>query len=192
MALPLHCLAIFGGLRASELRGVTWPTLHLKSSSVEITQRADAKGKIGPTKSDAGHRVIPLPDMAIKALRAWKLACPVTDSHLIFPSIAGKVMSWNYMVDHLVAPVQIVAGEYDIEGKSDDAAKVARWDLHSFRHAAASLWIEQSVNAKRVQYLMGHSSIQVTFDTYGHLFEQVERDADTSAAIERALSTDAT
>lgn len=192
MALPLHCLAIFGGLRASELRGASWPTLHLKSSSIEITQRADAKGKIGLPKSNAGHRVIPLPDMAIKALRAWKIACPASDGELIFPSIGGKVMSWNYMVDRIVVPTQIAAGEYDIQSKVDNAIKVARWGLHSFRHAAASLWIEQSVNAKRVQYLMGHSSIQVTFDTYGHLFEQVEKDADTSAAIERALFADAT
>lgn len=39
---------------------------------------------------------------------------------------------------------------------------------------------------------MGHSNIAVTFDTYGHLFAQNERDADTSAAIERAIYGDAT
>ena len=192
MTLPLHCIAIFGGLRASELRGAAWSSLHLKSASIEVTQRADATGRIGPPKSEAGHRVIPLPDMAIKALKAWKLACPVTDDNLIFPSLAGKVMSWNYMLDHLVGPVQIAAGEYNIEGKRDLARKVPRWGLHGFRHAAASLWIDQNVNAKRVQYLMGHSNIAVTFDTYGHLFEQVEKDVDTSAAIERAIFADAT
>lgn len=192
MALSLHCLAIFGGLRASELRGAAWPSLHLKSASIEVSQRADAKGKIGATKSEAGHRVIPLPDMAIKALKAWKLACPVTDDDLIFPSLAGKVMTWNYMVDHLIVPVQIAAGEYNLEDKGDNALKVPRWGLHGFRHAAASLWIDQRVNAKRVQYLMGHSNIAVTFDTYGHLFEQVEKDIDTSAAIERAIFADAT
>jgi integrase len=42
--------------------------------------------------------------------------------------------------------------------------------LHALRHAAASLFIEQGFTPKRVQALMGHSSIQVTFDTYGHLF----------------------
>ena len=52
--------------------------------------------------------------------------------------------------------------------------------------------IEQRVDARRVQYLMGHSSITVTFDTYGHLFEQAERDIATGTAIERALFADAT
>ena len=60
------------------------------------------------------------------------------------------------------------------------------------RHAAASLWIEHGLNGKRVQTLMGHSSIQVTFDTYGHLFDQAQKDADDAAAIERALFADAT
>lgn len=63
-----------------------------------------------------------------------------------------------------------------------------RYTLHDFRHAAASLWIEQRVNPKRVQKWMGHSSIQVTFDTYGHLFDQADQDAAVVAVIERELS----
>jgi len=69
---------------------------------------------------------------------------------------------------------------------------VAKYTAHIFRHAAASLWIEQKMNAKRVQTLVGHGSIQVTFDTYGHLFEQAEEDADDANAIERAIFADAT
>lgn len=191
-ALPLYCLAIFGGLRASELRGMAWPYLHLKAATVEVAQRADATGKIGPPKSNAGKRTIPLPDMAIKALREWKLACPVTEERLVFPSLAGKAMSWNWLVETIVAPVQVAAGEFHIEGKGDNAVKVPRWGLHSFRHAAASLWIDQKVNPKRVQYLMGHSNIAVTLDTYAKLFEQAEKDAETASAIERALFLDAT
>jgi integrase len=44
------------------------------------------------------------------------------------------------------------------------------YGLHAFRHAAASLFIQEGWSPKRVQELMGHSSIQVTFNTYGHLF----------------------
>jgi integrase len=45
-----------------------------------------------------------------------------------------------------------------------------KYAMHSFRHVAASLFIEQGFGPKRVQALMGHSTIQMTFDTYGHLF----------------------
>ena len=67
-----------------------------------------------------------------------------------------------------------------------------RYTMHDFRHAAASLWIENGLDAKRIQTLMGHSSIQMTFDTYGHLFDQQCRNANDAAAIERALFFDAT
>lgn len=187
-----YCLLVFSGLRASELRGLSWSFLHLRSGSVEIAQRADRTGKIGAPKTAAAHRTIPLPETAVSALKAWKLACPVTPDNLVFPSLAGKAMSWNYLMDHLVIPVQVAIGETCAGDSAQPDTVIARWGLHDFRHSAASLWIEQRVNPKRVQYLMGHSSITVTFDTYGHLFEQAEKDSDTSSAIEKALFANAT
>jgi integrase len=44
------------------------------------------------------------------------------------------------------------------------------------RHAAASLLIEQGFSPKRVQSLMGHSTITMTFDVYGHLFPSADDD----------------
>ena len=188
----LYCLAIFAGLRASELRGLIWSSINFDRRFVEVAQRASASGQNGPPKSNAAYRSIPLPDMAINALKEWKLACPVSDLNLVFPSIHGKVMSWNYMTDHLVNPVLIDIGEVKQADETGEKKLKPLWSLHDFRHAAASLWIEQRVDARRVQYLMGHSSITVTFDTYGHLFEQTERDIATGTAIERALFADAT
>jgi integrase len=54
------------------------------------------------------------------------------------------------------------------------------YGMHSLRHACASLWIESGYNPKQIQKLMGHSSIKVTFDVYGHLF--ADNDADQRAA----------
>jgi integrase len=51
---------------------------------------------------------------------------------------------------------------------------VERFTLHECRHGAAAVWIESGVNAKRVQRLMGHSSITTTFDIYGHLIDRSE------------------
>jgi integrase len=58
--------------------------------------------------------------------------------------------------------------------------------LHRFRHFFASWLIDQGFGPKRVQALMGHASIGVTFDCYGHLFPQ-ENDHARFAAAERAL-----
>ncbi len=49
-----------------------------------------------------------------------------------------------------------------------------KYCMHSLRHVAASLFIEQNLLPKRVQALMGHSTIQMTYDTYGHLFPMTD------------------
>lgn len=80
----------------------------------------------------------------------------------MFPSERRAVLSHTSLHRLHLQPVQEAA---EIE---------APYSSHAFRHCAASLWIEQRVSPKRIQAWMGHSSIQVTFDTYGHLFEQAD------------------
>ncbi len=62
-----------------------------------------------------------------------------------------------------------------------------KYGLHSLRHAAASLFIEQGFSPKRVQTLMGHSSIQMTFDTYGHLFPAADDDRVAMSQLQARL-----
>jgi integrase len=71
-------------------------------------------------------------------------------------------------------------------GISDDEAH-PKYGLHSLRYAAASLFIEQGFSPKRVQALMGHSTIQVTFDTYGHLFPTPDEDQDAMRRLQTRL-----
>lgn len=186
-AQALTMLAIFAGLRASELRGLNWASIDLKRALVNVTQRADCSGQIGSPKSRAGNRAIPLPPRMVTVLKAWKLACPSSPDDLVFRGAKGKPIPYRMMVATLVSPIQVAAGVT----KGAEGCE-PKYTMHAFRHAAASLWIEQNLNAKRVQTLLGHSSIQMTFDTYGHLFDQAERDADDAHAIERAIYRDAT
>jgi integrase len=62
-----------------------------------------------------------------------------------------------------------------------------KYGMHSLRHAAASLFIEQGFSPKRVQALMGHSTIQMTFDTYGHLFAAAEDDRVAMSQLQARL-----
>ena len=183
---PLVVTDVFCGLRASELRGLTWSQVDLKAKTLIIDRRADAKNHIGAPKTSAGSRVIPLPDLVVSELRKWKLQCPRTNLDLVFPSERKGVMSHTSLHRLHLWPVQVAAGICEGE--------VARYSSHAFRHCAASLWIEQRVSPKRIQTWIGHSSIQVTFDTYGHLFEQAEADSAVMQAVEREVlgTTDAT
>jgi integrase len=103
-------------------------------------------------------------------------------------------------MEHGLAPIQIAAGitrqvaVADDDGKPviDNAGKpvmreVARYAMHALRHACASLWIEEGHNPKRIQTLMGHSSITLTFDTYGHLFADAEADQRAAESVQVRL-----
>ena len=161
--------AIFTGLRASELRGLRWSDVDLDRAELTVRQRADRWGAIGSPKSASGRRTVPLAPMAVSTLREWQLACPKTPADLVFPNTKGNVNSLPNMHRRGLGAVQEAAG------LTDDPTH-PKYGLHSLRHAVASLFIEQGFSPKRVQALMGHSTIQTTFDTYGHLFPAPEDD----------------
>jgi integrase len=176
---PLIITAIFTGLRASELRGLTWDDIDLDRKVLTVRQRADAWNAIGAPKSEAGQREVPLAPMVVNTLKEWKLECPKGALGLVFPNGAGKPESHANIVNRGFGPLQVACGIADDTGEKDEEQNPIlrpRYGLHALRHAAASLFIDQGMNPKRVQTIMGHANIQITFDTYGHLFRDDESD----------------
>jgi integrase len=165
---PLIVTAIFTGLRASELRGPQWGDVDLDQAVLTVRRRADRWGSIGSPKSDAGKRDVPLAPMVVNALREWRLAYPRSESDLVFPNGRGRAEQLTAIHYRGLGPLQRAAGITDTDKP--------KYGMHALRHAAASLFIEQGFTAKRVQALMGHSTIQMTFDTSGHLFPAPEDD----------------
>jgi integrase len=188
----LVLVAVFCGLRASELRGLRWLDVDFDARQINLTQRADASHKIGKLKSKAAYRSLRLSPLVLNALREWKLLCPKGDLGLVFPNGIGKVESYANLIDRGFGPIQIEAGVTTQRAATDAAGPpvvvtVAKYGLHALRHACASLWIEQGHNPKQIQTLMGHSSIKVTFDTYGHLFADSEADQRAAEGVELRL-----
>jgi integrase len=66
-------------------------------------------------------------------------------------------------------------------------AKRAKYDFPALRHAAASAWIKQKVDLKRLTTWLGHSSVQITLDTYGYLIKDEVGDAAIVAAAQAEL-----
>ena len=73
---PLFVTAIFTGMRASELRGLTWDNVDFERKVIAVRQRANLWGEIAAPKLAAGEREIPMSPMVVNALREWRLACP--------------------------------------------------------------------------------------------------------------------
>jgi integrase len=177
---PLFATAIFTGMRASELRGLTWDDVDFERNVIHVRQRANLWGEIGAPKSAAGDREIPMSPMVVNALKEWRLACPKGPLNLVFPNGNGKVESHANIANRGFYALQIEAGIVDGNGK-------AKYGIHAMRHFFASWAIERSFSPKRVQSLLGHSSIQMTFDVYGHLFPSLEDDHAKFAAGELAV-----
>ncbi|MBB4857170.1 integrase [Novosphingobium chloroacetimidivorans] len=192
---PLVLVLLFAGLRASEVRALPWSNVDLKRGTITINRRADPSNTIGPPKSASGFRTIPIPSTVVTELKRWKLRCPPSDLDLVFPSAAGTPIFHNNLVLSFQEPLQIAAGitrPKMVDGKllkdpEGQPVLEGLYSLHDFRHAAASLWIEQKVAPKRVQTWMGHASIALTFDVYGHLFAAHEEDAAVMAALEAGV-----
>jgi integrase len=177
---PLFVTAIFTGMRASELRGLTWDDVDFERRVISVRQRANLWGEIGSTKSAAGEREIPMAPMVVNALREWRLACPKGAGGIVFPNGSGNIENHANIANRGFYALQRAAGIVDTEGKP-------KYGLHALRHFFASWAIEQGFTAKRVQALLGHSSIQMTFDVYGHLFPSLEDDHAKFAAGELAI-----
>jgi integrase len=180
--------AVFTGLRASELRGLRWEDVDLKRGELHVRQRADRYNAFGKPKSEAGERTVPLPPMVVTALREHRLSSPRSELDLVFPNVRGGVEHRNSIVKCGFHPAQIAAGVVDQHG----GAKYK--GLHSLRHFYASWCINRRVDGglelplKLVQTRLGHASIQMTADTYRHLFPRGD-DGSELAAAERAFLT---
>ena len=174
---PILLTAIFTGLRASELRGLRWADVDLDKRELHVRQRADRYNVMGKPKSESGERTVPLTPIVVNTLREWKLACPKSSLGLVFPTGAGRVENHaNIVAPRALAQPQLRRGGRwnGADGKPVKRAKYT--GLHAFRHFYASWCINRRADgglelpAKVVQERLGHSSIMMTMDVYGHLF----------------------
>lgn len=122
----------------------------------------DARGSLVPPKSAAGLRAVPIPHVLRGFLLEQRLQ-----------SRAGYVFGPGGEKPFRLGRVRRSPG------------------LHSCRHAYASFMIHAAVNAKTLSAYMGHSSITITIDRYGHLFPGNEAEAATllDAYLDRTTGT---
>lgn len=170
---PLWATALYGGLRRGELMALRWEDVDLAGGRIRVERSWDIRAGVIETKSQAGNRKVPIPAVLRDHLDAHKLAC-TWDDGLVFGRTATR--------------------PFDPEGvqaradKAWKAASLARITLHECRHTFASLMIAAGVNAKALSVYMGHSSINITLDRYGHLMPGNEDEAAAllDAYLERA------
>lgn len=177
---------IFGGTRPGEALGLPWSNVDFDRGGIHIAQDVEFDGTIGLPKSAAAFRFIPMPEPYMQDLMKWREHCPASKLDLVFPNWKGNAEFVSNLNHRGWRPVLTEAGIVTEGGKP-------KYPPKSLRHARASLEIENGANPKEIQKLMGHSSIKITYDVYGHLFDaHAERRATRANAIAHMLTGDGT
>ena len=169
----LWATALYAGLRRGELQALRWSDVDSDAGLIRVERSWDQReGPIEP-KSRAGRRRVPL----VKPLRAELAA------HRLRQGRAGEGLALG-------------SGEKPFASGAATRRANAAWareklepiGLHECRHTYAAHMIAAGVNAKALSAYIGHSSITITLDRYGHLMPGSEREAAglLEAYLERA------
>lgn len=177
---PLIVTAIFTGMRSSEIRGLSWQHVDFERKVIQIRQRADRYNELGAPKSKSGFRDIPMSPLVESVLLEWNKHCPSGPLDIVFPNGAGNIESHGNITNRILRPLMVKCGLIENDGKS-------KFGFHALRHAAASLFIDQGWPPKKIQAILGHATIMMTFDVYGHLFQDLEGDVALMAKMEDEL-----
>ena len=161
-------LALYTGLRRSELLGLRWKDTDLVSSIVHVTQGLHMlRNKLpvfAPPKTAKSRRSVALSPDEVEALQQHyaerKVVCEslgttLTGDDLVFGDVYGSPLSPS-TVSHAFQDICRKADIYGIR-------------FHDLRHTHATLLMKQGTNPKVIQERLGHSSISVTLDVYSHV-----------------------
>ena len=172
------------GLRISEFVGLTVNDLDMEKKTIRVNhqlqRRSDGTKYIESTKTKSGTRTLPMEDdvyecfKRILANRKPPKVEPVIDGYsgfLFFDKEERPMgaMHWEKYFQHIVAKHNKIYKQ-----------ELPKITPHVCRHTYCTNKAKSGMNPKTLQYLMGHSEISVTMDTYTHLglqdaWEELER-----------------
>ena len=165
------------GMRVGELCGLTINDIDWERRRIHINKQLIEKGSvlsIGPPKSEAGNRIIPMDDVARDALmeivkvRKTHKVEPIVDGVAGFLLLNGNSKLYtSYTIDSYFRRMQKAYNK-----KFGTDLKVTP---HILRHTFCTNLVRAGVDLKSIQYLMGHSKVDISLDTYTHFtYDDVE------------------
>jgi integrase len=177
----LVCFTALTGLRAGEVAALQVGRVNQLLGRVEVAESASERGGVvyfGPTKTYE-RRTVPIPSFVADDLARHLETRPADPETFVFTSPDGGLFRHsNFYRRHYKKAIL-------------EAGLDPRTRFHDLRHTAAALMIAEGAHLLAVKERLGHSSIQVTADRYGHLFPSLEEaltarlDASFRAAVDR-------
>jgi integrase len=172
---PAFVLLLLYGLRRGEVLGLRWQDIDSEAQIIHVRQqihRSQGQLRIGPVKTRAGSRDLPLLGLAGRALTARtkqqdadrvKLGSAWADTGLVFTTRTGRPIEPRNLVRSFV--------------RIRDSHGIRKIRLHAIRHTTASLLKDLGVPARDTQIILGHAHISTTQQVYTHVDEAARREA---------------
>ena len=175
---PLHAafvLLVLYGLRRGEVLGLRWQDIDFDAGTIHVEQQVQRVGgemHIGPVKTRAGHRKLPLLKLARQALEAQSatharyraaMGSAWPDTDLVFTTRTGRPIEPR----NLVRSFRRIC----------EANHLRLTKVHHLRHTVASLLKVLGVSARDAQIILGHSRLAVTLEVYTHTDDEAQLDA---------------
>jgi integrase len=179
----LFALMLSTGLRRGEALGLMWTDLDREAGVIRVARQLKREGRAlvtSDTKTFRSRRAVNLPVKMMVTLlehETFQLSERErrgprwVDTGFIFTTSKGTPIDPRNF--------------YRAFRKICDEAGLGHWHPHELRHSAASLMLAQGVKLHVVSQVLGHSSIRMTSDVYGHLLEPDREDA--ALAMENLL-----
>jgi len=187
-------VALSLGLREGEILGLRWQDVDLEAGTLQVSyalQRIKRPGKeksrlelIAP-KTDRSRRIIRLPQVAVSALHVHRArqeqerqVCGSRwrETGMVFTTSIGTMLDQRNMLRAFYA----IMSTPDPNDPEPDPMKkrklLPRLRFHDLRHSAATLLLAQGVHPRYIMELLGHSSISLTMNTYGHILDEMKRE----------------
>lgn len=166
----LWAAAFYAGLRRGELRGLRWEDVDMAAGLIRVRQSWDDEAGAVATKSKAGRREVPIVARLRVHLAEHRLRCSWSDGLVFGRTAAAAFIPSNVRLRAATAwKAENAKRKAREEETGEQATLLEPIGLHEARHTFASLLIAAGVNLKAISTYMGHSSITITLDRYGHL-----------------------
>ncbi len=153
-------LLVMTGMRRGEMLGLDWKSVDFPNKKL-IIRRGYTNKRLQEPKTKSSRRAVNLGSRAINLLKRHRLKKG---------NPAGDVLLFDRGDGYPMDPDSLSSVYWPRLLRAAEVRESVR--LHDLRHTFCSLLIDQGANPKYIQSQLGHSSIMITMDRYGHLMPE--------------------
>ncbi|MGO0038440.1 tyrosine-type recombinase/integrase [Streptococcus suis] len=167
----LYSLLLGTGCRFGEVVALEWSDIDFEEKTISITKNYSRLLKIvGTPKSKAGIRVISIDQKTSNLLRLFK-----NRQRQLYLEVGAPTSPVVFAIP--TKEYQNMATRQEALDRRLKECGCPRFTFHAFRHTHASLLLNAGISYKELQYRLGHATLAMTMDIYGHLSKDKEKEA---------------